>query len=70
MCNVIIEPSPVDRQGNEVSTVSGYNFLKAGSKWVGLVLRNLSSKTVTLKRGRTVAHILAANEVPSKMAPG
>ena len=30
--NVIIEPSPVDRQGNEVYTVQGYGFLRAGSK--------------------------------------
>ena len=29
---VIIEPSPDDRQGNEVYTVSGYDFLRAGSK--------------------------------------
>ena len=30
--NIIIEPSPVDRQGNEVYTVPGYDFLRAGSK--------------------------------------
>ena len=34
-----------------------------------LALRNLSSKTVTLKRGTVVAHISAVNEVPSKLVP-
>ena len=67
--NVIIEPSPVDWQGNEIYTVPGYNFLKAGSKQVGLALRNLSSRTVTLKRGTVVAHISAANEIPPMLAP-
>ena len=61
--NVIIEPLPVDQQGNEVYTVPGYNFLKASSKWVGLALRNLSSRTVTLERGTVVAHISAVNEI-------
>ena len=34
--SVITEPSLVDQQGNEIYTVPGYNFLKAGSKWVGM----------------------------------
>ena len=67
--NVIIEPSPVDRQGNELYTVPAYNFQKAGSKWMGLALGNLSSRTVTLKRGTGVVHISAANKIPSKLAP-
>ena len=66
---VIIEPSSVDRQGNEVYTVPSYNFLKAGSKLVGLALRNLSSRTVTLKRGTIVAHISAVNEALAKLVP-
>ena len=66
--SVIIEPSPVDQQGNEIYTVPGYNFLKAGSKWVGLALKNQSSRTVTLKRGTVVAHVLAANEIPPKVS--
>ena len=66
---VINEPSPVDRQGNEIYTVPGYTFLKAGSKQVGLALRNLSSKTVTLKRGTILAQISATNEVLPKLVP-
>ena len=31
-CIIIIEPSPVDRQGNEVYMVPGYDFLRVGSK--------------------------------------
>ena len=64
--NVIIEPSPVDWQGSGIYTVPGYNFLKAGSKWVGLALRNLSSRTVTLKRGTVVAHM---NEIQPRLVP-
>ena len=44
--NVITETLPVEKQGNEVYSVPGYTFLKAGSKQVGLALRNLSSRTV------------------------
>ena len=36
---------------------------------MGLALRNLSSRTITLKRGTVVAHISAAKEVPHKLAP-
>ena len=36
---------------------------------MGLALRHLLSKTVTLKRGTVVAHISAVNEVPSKLVP-
>ena len=67
--NVIIELSSVVRQGNEAYTVLGFNFLKAGSKWVGLALRKLSSKTINLKRGTVIVYISAANKVLSKLAP-
>ena len=64
--NAIIEPSPVDWQGNEVYTVPGYNILKVGSKQVGMVLRNLSSRTITLERGTVVAYVTAASKIPPK----
>ena len=67
--NVIIEPSLVDWLGNEIYTVPGYNFLKAGSKWLGLALRNLSSGTVTLKTETVVAHVTTVNEIPPNLAP-
>ena len=67
--NVIIEPSPVDQQGNEIYTVPVYNFLKAGSKWVGIALRNLSSRAFILKRGTVVAHVTAVNEIPPALTP-
>ena len=65
--SVIIEPSPVDWQGNEIYTVPGYYFLKAGSKWVGMAQRNLWSRTVTLKRGTVVAHVTVVNEILPKL---
>ena len=39
--NIIIELTPVDSQGNEVYTVLGYDFLRVGSRQMGLALRNL-----------------------------
>ena len=67
--SVIIEPSPVNWQGNEIYKIPGYNFLKVGSKQVELALGNVSSRTVTLKRGTVVAHVSAVNEIPPKLAP-
>ena len=67
--NVIMEPSPVDWQGSEMYTVPGYNFLKAGSKQVGMTVRNLLIGTVTLKRGTVVTHVTTANEIPSTLSP-
>ena len=59
----------MDWQGNEIYTVPGYNFLKAGSKRVGMALLNLSSRTVTLKRGTVVAHVTSANEISPTLDP-
>ena len=36
---------------------------------MGLALRNLSSRTVTLKRGTAVAHVSAVNEIPPTLVP-
>ena len=36
---------------------------------MGLVMKNLFIKTVTLKRGTVVAHISDVNRVPPKLAP-
>ena len=69
MYHVIIEPSPIDWEGNEIYVVPGYNFLRAGSKWVGMALRNLLSRTITLKGGTVVAHVTAAYEIPPKLTP-
>ena len=41
----------------------------ASKSLLNLYLRNLSSRTVTLKRGTAVAHISAGNKVLSKLAP-
>ena len=50
--------------------VPGYDFLRVGYGQMGLALRNLSSRTVTLKKGTGVAHISPVNNVLPKMAPG
>ena len=35
---------------------------------MGLALKNLSSRTATLKRGTVVAHITGVNKVPLQLA--
>ena len=70
MINLIILPSPVNRQGNEIYTVGGYEYLRVESGQIGLGLRNLSSRTVTSKRGAIMAHLSAANKVLPKLALG
>ena len=36
---------------------------------MGMALRNLSSRTITLKGGTAVACVTAANEIPLKLTP-
>ena len=66
--NIIIKLTLVDSQGNEVYMVPGYDFLRAGSRGMELALSNMSSRTLTLKRGTTVAHISATNQGPPMLA--
>ena len=66
---IIVKPTPVNSQWNEVYMMWGYVFMRVGSRWMGLTLRNLASRKVTLKRGTIVVHISATNKVSPMLAP-
>ena len=64
--NVILEPTE-EEEGSY--TIPSYNFVKGNSKSVHVGLRNLSCRTVTLKKGTVVAQLSPANEIPKMLAP-
>ena len=64
--NVILEPTE-EEDGNY--TVPSYNFVKGNSRSVHVGLRNLSCRTVTLKKGAVVAQLSPANTIPKMLAP-
>ena len=62
--NVILEPVE-DDDGDY--TVPCYNYVKQNSRSIHVGLRNLSCKTVTLKKGTVVAKLSPANEIPENV---
>ena len=64
--NVILEPTE-EEEGSY--TIPSYNFVKGNSRSVHVGLRNLSCRTVTLKKGTVVAQLSPANEIPKMLAP-
>ena len=64
--NVILEPME-EEEGSY--TVPSYNFVKGNSRCVHVGLRNLSCRTVTLKKGTVVAQLSPANVIPKMLAP-
>ena len=64
--NVILEPTE-EEEGSY--TVPSYNFVKGNSRSIHVGLRNLSCRTVTLKKGTVVAQLSPANEIPKMLAP-
>ena len=64
--NVILEPTE-EEEGSY--TVPSYNFIKGNSRCVHVGLRNLSCRTVTLKKGTVVAQLSSTNVIPKMLAP-
>ena len=64
--NVILEPVEDD---NGDYTVPCYNYVKRNSRSIQVGLRNLSCRTVTLKKGTVVVKLSPANEIPKMLAP-
>ena len=62
----------VEKEGSiksvSVMTVPTYTMCKPGSNRVTVVLRNMTQQPVTLRKGRVVATLMAANLVPNKLA--
>ena len=64
--NVILEPIE-EEEGSY--TVPSYNFVKGNSRSIYVGLRNLSCRTVTLRKGTVAAQLSPANEIPKMLAP-
>ena len=64
--NIILEPTE-EEEGSY--TVPSYNFVKGNSRSIHVGLRNLSCRTVTLKKGTVVAQLSPTNEIPKMLAP-
>ena len=64
--NVILEPTE-EEEGSY--TVPSYTFVKGNSRSVHVGLRNLSCRTVTLKKGTVVAQLSPANTILKMLAP-
>ena len=63
-----------DKENNEqelpdITVVPCYGVLKQGSDRVPIVLKNLTCKPITLKKGRVVAEVGPANAIPAMLAP-
>ena len=63
--NVILEPTE-EEEGSY--TVPSYN-VKGNSRSIHVGLRNLSCRTVTLKKGTVVAQLSPADVIPKMLAP-
>ena len=69
--HVIAEPTR-DNGGSEVPqiiTIPTYSVCLPGSQKVTVMLRNVTNDAITLKKGKIVAELSAANLIPNKVAP-
>ena len=65
--NVLTQaPYPDDQAGlpNGVYITRTYTDLEPGSRWVTVVVRNMTSRPIHLAKGKIVARVQAANLVP------
>ena len=67
--NVMIESLLAQEAIEGVETVSSYETFKQGGNRVTFGLQNMMREKIILKRGTRVAHALAANIVPTMLAP-
>ena len=68
--NVLTEPVEKQlREGSVVSAVPCYTYLTPGSGRVKVMLKNLTSRSLNLNKGDTVAELKPGNVVPEMLAP-
>ena len=66
--HVVAEPTR-DNKGSEVPqiiTIPTYSVCLPGSQKVTVMLRNITNDVITLKKGKVVAELAAANLIPNK----
>ena len=67
--NIVVDELPGEKSYRDIVVVAQLQILKAGSDRVPLVLQNLTSRTLRLKKGMDVAHVEASQIVPSLVEP-
>ena len=69
--HVVAEPVAIGGAANipEFVTIPTYSVCMPGSHRVAVILRNVTSQALILKKGQVIAELTAANLIPNKMAP-
>ena len=67
--NIVVDELPGQKSYRYIVVVAQLEILKAGSDRVPMVLQNLTSRTLRLKKGMNVAHVEASQVVPSLEEP-
>ena len=67
--NVVVDKLPEQRSSKDIVVVAQLQILKAESDRVPMVLQNLTSRTLKLKKGMKVAHVEASQVIPSLEEP-
>ena len=66
--NVVVDDLPEDPCCKDIVIAQQVQVLKPGSNKILVVIRNLSYRTVKLKKGMKVAHVEGSNVVPSMVS--
>ena len=67
--NIVVNELPGQKSYRDIIVLAQLQILKAGSDRVPMVLQNLTSRTLRLKKGMDVAHVEASQVVPSLVEP-
>ena len=68
--NVVIDNLPKNQCCKDMTVAQQIQVLKPGLNKIPVVLRNLSSKTLKVKKGMKIAHVEASNIVPTMVNQG
>ena len=68
--NVVIDNLPKNPCCKDVTVAQQIQVLKPGSNKIPVVLRNLSCRTLKVKKGTKLAHVEASNIVPMMVSQG
>ena len=68
--NVVIDNLPKDQCCKDMTVAQQIQVLKPGSSKIPVVLRNLSCRTLKVKKGMKIAHVEASSIVPTMVSQG
>ena len=63
--NMVVDNLPEKQHCRDITTVQQIQTLKPGSNKIPVVLRNLSCRTLKVRKGMKIAHVEASNIVPT-----